>query len=295
MPEVTLTPISPELDPMIETDDSFPEPEPEPDAPPPEPEPEPTAPPEVPEPDPQDAVQKRINVVVRKQREAERRETAALAREKALQDRLDALAETKPAPASTAEDGEAPKLEDFDSDAEFARAYTDYNTKQIAKQTAQVIREELAQDRKARTEREAQEKVDDQYNSFAREGNKKYPDFEAVALSPDMYDENGVVLNAVLNADNGIDIAHHLGQNPDVADEICQKATRNPMAAAIQLGQISAQLKAASAIRASTAPDPVPSLKGSDAGGPPDPNKETIEEFMARTQKERIKDLRLKP
>ena len=295
MPEVTLTPISPELDPMIETDDSFPEPEPEPDAPPPEPEPEPTAPPEVPEPDPQDAVQKRINVVVRKQREAERRETAALAREKALQDRLDALAETKPAPVSTAEDGEAPKLEDFDSDAEFARAYTDYNTKQIAKQTAQVIREELAQDRKARTEREAQEKVDDQYNSFAREGNKKYPDFEAVALSPDMYDENGVVLNAVLNADNGIDIAHHLGQNPDVADEICQKATRNPMAAAIQLGQISAQLKAASAIRASTAPDPVPSLKGSDAGGPPDPNKETTEEFMARHNRERIKDLRLKP
>lgn len=300
--DLNIVPPNPELDPLIPTDDSDPpsEPaEPEPDSTPPTEPTEPTAPPEdtpsAPEPEPAkpDKVQERINKITRKYRTEERRAEAAEAKQKELQDKLDGLAPTKPTPHD-APSTTAPDEDDFDSIDDYHRAYADWRAIESAKDTQRVIREELEKDRKSRTDADAQTKVDAQYEAFTTKGSEKYPDFQEVALSGEMYDEGGVMLNAVLSAENGVDIAQHLGQNQDVADEICQKARSNPVAAVLQLGQIGAQLAAKTLTNPSSAPEPVPVVKGGDGGPLPDPDTEPLEAFMTRKREDLKKDLRLK-
>lgn len=300
-----IVPMNPELDPMVETHEDFSPSTDQEGALPDTPQEETTETTETPtetdqldsEQQRRDRVQERINEVVRKQREAERREAAAVKREQDLLAELESL-KSKAAPSEEpagTQKGKTPEPEDYDTDAEYSRAYADYLAEQTLERTARVLREELDKDRKSRAEQDAQRKLDAQYDEFAREGSQKYNDFSSVALSPDLYDKNGVILNAVLNADNGVDVAHHLGTHADLADTILREAESNPMAAAIRLGQLSAQLQAASTPIPSGAPEPVPNLEGSDTGALPDPETEPIQDFMARKKQDQLKKLRLNP
>ena len=149
------------------------------------------------EPTPIDGVQKRIDELTRKRREAER--DAAYWRGKA---------ESVPAP--TPEPAATPTTEldpdDFDTDSDYLRA--------VAKQ----VRDEIMA---AANSREAALEIERDKADISKayvKARAKYPDFEAVALNPaiqvtqNMFDAS--------RGDNMGDVLYYLGKNPDEASRI---------------------------------------------------------------------------
>lgn len=86
-----------------------------------------------------------------------------------------------------------------------------------------------------------------------------YPDYDAV-----VYQNPALVVTdpmglAIKQADNGPDIAHHLGKNPQESQRI---ARLHPLAQAMEIGKIGARLASTSSTPAtSSAPDPIPALR----------------------------------
>ncbi len=94
---------------------------------------------------------------------------------------------------------------------------------------------------------------------------ERYPDFEKVAYSPEV-SYSPVMVEAVREHENGVDIAYHLGKHPDEARRIAQLP---PMRAIIELTELGSKLKAQSTPapkRGTKAPPPIEPLKGASAG-----------------------------
>lgn len=67
------------------------------------------------------------------------------------------------------------------------------------------------------------------------------------------------VLDAVMERDNGPELAYFLGSHLDIADQIIGM---NPVAAGIKIGEISRKLSEPKQIKPSGAPDPIDPIKG---------------------------------
>ena len=181
----------------------------------------------------EDGFQKRINKVTAAKYAAERRAEE-------LERKVQELEKAKPAKA-------APKLEDFDFDEDAHRAA--------------IIRAEVDQALNAstQTQREAAQKAEAAANlsSFnERVEALGKDDFSEVAEAIPLLPQG--VADALVASEGGAEMIYHLGTNLDVADSI---ANMTPAAAMMELGRISATMKAQPIVKPSAAPEPIAPLK----------------------------------
>lgn len=197
--------------------------------------------------------QKRIDELT-KQREESKRERDDYARR--LDEVLKIIEQQNQPPQRTEPrqpDNSEPQREQFDSPDEYAKALTQWSTKQAIEQYR------AEEGRKAEEDRAASElqKVLTNWHEGRTKAIEKYPDYEAVALNPDVPVAQHVTM-AILNVPNGHDVAYWLGQHPAEAGRI--SALGAPFAA-IEIGRLSERLSAPAPT--SKAPAPTKPLAGS--------------------------------
>lgn len=186
----------------------------------------------------QDSVQKRINKITAGKYEEKRRADA-------LQTEIDALRANQPAPIEPKE----PNLEDFDfDDAKYQDALVDYKIEQkmkdqVALQTQQENRYRALQTQQA-------------FNTKVSDFTENATDYQDVISNVPVLPPE--TLDAIMQMENGPQVAYYLGKHLDVADEI---AIANPMMAAMKLGEIRMSLaKPKPSTKQSAAPEPVDTL-----------------------------------
>ncbi|MGB0973047.1 MAG: hypothetical protein ACPGVG_19145, partial [Mycobacterium sp.] len=183
-------------------------------------------------------VQRRIGELTKRLREAEER-NAQLAAQQAPQ----------PAPEQTEQ---APKPDDYDSYEDYLKAEARHTVREEMRQ-AETEREQREQER----ETQAQiDKVEAEWHTRTAAAVETYPDFEAVAMDPNL-DISPAMADAIKLSENGADILYHLGKNPAEATSLYHLP---PAQALLAIGRIGAGLGApqqqARTQQRSTAPAP---------------------------------------
>ena len=184
-----------------------------------------------------DRAQERFNKITADKYAEKRRADEAEKRLKDLQSSI---------PQKPAKIDEAPTLESFDYDeSKFNEALIDYKVNQKAAEIRQ------QQDREvAAAEGERRQAA---FNVGVAKFSETATDYQDVVRAIPALPDG--VLNAITQSDKGPELAYYLGKHLDVADEI---ANASPMAAAMQLGAISARLGAVKPnIAPSAAPEPI--------------------------------------
>ena len=230
-------------------------------------------------------VQKRLDELT-KQREDERRRAEAA--ESRLDRALKALEYRQP--TEQKEDSEDPepvkpaKTEDQDA---YAIALEDYISKKAAWISRREVKTALAeQDRKASEKQiqEAQNAARTAYQGRIEKASEKYPDYHAVAESPDVA-VSIPMAHAILHHEQGPDIAYFLGKNPQEAQRI---SSLTPAVQLVELGLIVAKLNTPAPPKPpiSHAPKPIEPLKAGSEKAAKSPEDESMEEYAARRRKE---------
>ena len=197
------------------------------------------APENVEEPNEPDAVTKRINKITADKYVEQRRANG-------LQEELDAL---KAAQNPVKPLGEAPTLEDSNFDEEkHNAALIDYGMEKGKQANARQHADSQAQ--------EAQQSIQQKFADREAEYSAGIPDYaESLANLPRFHEDT---LQTILQLDNGPQMAHYLGKNLDIAQQI---ATLPPMQAAMKLGEIRINLaNPKPTTKPSAAPAPVETL-----------------------------------
>lgn len=166
--------------------------------------------------------ERRIDRVTKQKFEALARAEAEAKRAAELQAKLDALSQPKPA------DG-APRMEDYTDVAEYAKAVAAHEVK-------------LDRDKREREAREAtvQQELKTMVTRYEENVGKaidKYPDYDEVVgdLKPGLTPWG----DAIMLAENGADIAYHLGKNEKEAERIMSLPPRLQF---VEIGKLSAKL-----------------------------------------------------
>jgi len=234
-------------------------------------------------------VQKRINEMTRKQREAERRAEAAEAelariRSQKVEKTEETEAAEKKIPAKP-----EPKVDDYSDYDQYMKALARWEAEQMAEQMAdKKIKEFKAEQEHQRMAEEAarQDVVVEEKMNVGRE---KYEDFDEVALSADVPYNDATEL-AVLSLPNSADVAYYLGQHLDEAQRITKL---KPIDAVLEIGQISERLKTADTKgkgspqspekkRLTKAPAPINALGGGASGSEGITGHESNEAYRAK-------------
>lgn len=181
-------------------------------------------------------------------------------------------------PTTTAKTGDwksqnrEPREEDFPGNYEaFLEARVEYKLEQKLTERDRTAQQKAQERTQAEQQAKFRERLD--------KGFEKYPDFEEVALSPDVQ-VNHTMAMVIGDSDHAADIMYHLGKNPKEAERI---AALSQYAAAREIGKIEDKIAAAPATVESVtaAPKPIRTVSG-NARSQTSPEKETIEEFMRR-------------
>lgn len=213
---------------------------------------------------PKSGLQKRIDELTYKAREAERQ------LEEERTQRLRDQAQSQALQRMQAIDAQEPRIDNYETVSEFAaaharwagartleltRAYEEVqNAERIAKQA-----EDGQKDAQNQVHRAAQAQV---LEEKLGQGTKKYKDFVEVLTNPDLPSSIGSPLfDAVMASDNAVDIAYALGKNPDEYERLLRLSYRNPAAAFKEVLTLDARFSGAS--KTTQAPPPPPQLKGS--------------------------------
>ena len=190
------------------------------------------------EPKEPESVQIKINKVVGRMH-AEKRKAEALQRQI---DDMKAAAPQQP-------EVKAPTLEDFDYDeAAFnAASISHLVTKGVAAESQRLQKQGLADQQV-----QAQQAVAQAFDAQVAACTAKNADYQdKVAQLPQF---NADILSAIMESEQGADLAYELANRLDLADEI---ANASPYMAAMKLGALSEQLKATPNIKPSAAPAPI--------------------------------------
>lgn len=194
---------------------------------------------------PVDGVQKRIDELTRKRRDAER--DAAYWRGQAEARTTSVAQETSSEP----EEGQNLDPNDFNSDADYLRA--------VATQTRDEIKTAAAAEKAAEAVMAGQVATTKQY----QEARIKHADFDEVALSPSVQ-----VTQYMFDAAQGNslgDILYHLGKNPDEASRIAALSATQQIK---EIGRIETKLTIPITAGQTTTPNP-PTMLGGGGGSPP--------------------------
>lgn len=218
----------------------------------------------------EDGVQKRINKITADKYTELRRADSEKKRADDAERQLREMQVQKPQEATG-----KPRLEDFDyDDAAFNAASIKY---EVGQATQTIIKQQeatqLAQTQE--TERLRQTKVQQTFNERADKFKEKATDYvEAMGRIPDLPLD---VRNAVLEAENGPELAYYLSQHLDVAD---QMITGSLSSALMQLGTISATLSTTNPnTKTSAAPDPITPITSGSSLANKDHSEMSMEEI----------------
>lgn len=185
--------------------------------------------------------------------------------------------------------GEAPKEGDFSDPIEYAAAKGAYLARTDAARTDATL---LEQDAKAHDDAASSANdwrraaMIEAYQEQVVEAKTRYADFDqvvAVASNPSIVSPDLSLM--IIESDKAADIAYHLGKNPALALQLSQMP---PLSAARELGRIEATLSLPSPKTTTAAPSPITPVRPS-ATASRDPDKMTMEEFMAARRSGQLK------
>ena len=210
----------------------------------------------------------------RKLDKAYRQRAEAQARAELLEKQLDEF-RTKAQPQVAAAEG-APKLEQFDYDPEkYAAAVAEHAKSQAVKEFEAKQRTEAGKEATRKLTAAWQEKVDkaeDKYEDWAEKVGDLQP--------------NSPFVVALMEAENGEDVAYHLASHPKEAQRIAQLS---PLSQAREIGKLEAKLlsKPVEPKAPSKAPAPITPLTGA-ASGPADQPSENddMKAWIRKRQKQ---------
>ena len=174
----------------------------------------------------------------------------------------------------------APTPDKFSSYEEYLEAKAEWKAEQ---KVAEVLRkqQESTQQQSAQAEHA---KLQRTWEKRVQDAMSVYDDFEEVALSPDVPVTQSM-MQSIIRAEKGADVAYFLGKNPEVAQQIAQL---DPVSVAIRIGEIAATVARPAPKKTTSAPPPI-SPVGSRSGAPQkDPDKMTVEEWT-RWRNDQIK------
>lgn len=183
------------------------------------------------------------------------------------------LERVRTSPSQPKDEG-APTLEKFEYDPEkYAQAVADYKLKKAEQERDARQRDETAKQYTQRLATQWEEKVEAAY--------EKYEDFDEVVgkLEPKV-----PFVAAIMEADNGPDIAHYLGKNPKEAQRIAQLP---PLSQVREIGKLEAKF-AAEPVKAKTpskAPAPITPLTGTTPA-PTDEDTGSYESWLKNRNKQ---------
>lgn len=168
-------------------------------------------------------------------------------RERKLEERLAKLEQGAAKPAAKAEDNPKPELKDFanetDAYEKWVEAVAEWKSDQritarIAQQQKDVAEATEADERQAESDR--QKKTFDAYNAQVDKTREKFPDWdEVITAGADVPMTEGVRL-AVVEAENGPEVAYYLCTHKDEAKALNAMSVPRAM---VEVGKISARLQ----------------------------------------------------
>lgn len=208
-----------------------------------------------------DGVQKRIDEITKKRREEERarlkaereRDDERAARIK-LEEEVRSLKKSAPAP-------DKPKPSDFETDADYIEALTDWKVSQALK-----TKEDELDAAKPATNTDREKSIDDAYSTLDEKmerGREKYTNFNELVFHEDLKISETMV-QAIVIADapdknvHAEDVIYYLANHRDESERI---AKLPPLKAAYEIGKIEAKLAAPKPNRIPKAPDPIIPVK----------------------------------
>ena len=218
------------------------------------------------EPKEKDSVQKRIDEITKKRREAER--------ESAFKDtKIAKLEEELKTAKSAIPQADKPKLENFETEADYLEALTDWKVEQKFKVEGEKVSKETATVDEKKAIDETYQELDDKMEK----GRTKYTDFNELVLDEDLKISESMV-EAILLSDTAEDVLYYLGKHPEEAADI---AKLPPLKVAHELGKIEARLNAPPPRKKTTnAPEPITPVKTTGVTEK-DPSDMTPKEYRA--------------
>ena len=166
-----------------------------------------------------------------------------------------------------AKDAGEPKLEDFTDIVEFQKA--------VAKHASETTKKELEANRTAEAQRQYAKTLSGEWAKKVEAAESRYDDFDEVVgeIKPDSY-----LAVALLEADNGPDIAYHLATHKD---ELAVIAQLSPSGQIRAVGRLEAKLAAEppKPQNQSSAPAPIKPVGGSSAPSTKKLSEMTQDEF----------------
>ncbi len=177
--------------------------------------------------------QKRVDRLTRRNYEQDQRIERLLESQEQLISRLAGKSAAPEAKAPVV--AEKPTPDKFATYEEYVEALADYKAEQKidAKLASHKERQEKS------SEQQQLKETFDAYNHRVAEAQSRYDDFDEVVGRSDIQVPQAVQM-AVIELDNGPDVAYYLGQHPEICEELCAK---RPMAAVAMLGRIAATLE----------------------------------------------------
>jgi len=217
-----------------------------------------------------------------RQREAERVAQEQTARLDQALKALERVTGNSAADATKRNEGEDPRPNrtTFDDPDAYEDALIQWSSRQAAK-SAKV---EAEKDRVEAERRSQIESVQRSWNEKVAKAAEKFPDFEDVVYADDVT-ITPVMSQVILHADNGPELAYHLGQHPDEAKRI---ASLDPPRQALEIGKLAASLVEKPAV--SKAPPPIRTVGSRAVAARKSPQEMSMEEYAAyRREQDAVK------
>ena len=237
---------------------------------------------EVKEDDLRDPVEKRIGKLTKKWRTAERERDFERAKRLEAETELAKLKSQIPS-------ADKPKREDFEDDAEFLEALTDWKVESKLKTHSEVVTKKIGED----AEKQAATEIEQELEEISEKGQDKYEDYSTVVFDKDLVLTQGMVETALLT-DIAEDILYYLGKNPDISAAIGEMSA---LRAAKEIGKIEARLVAekkkpdekkadppAPAKKLTQTPEPIDPVRSTGAIDK-DPSQMSAKEYRAWREK----------
>jgi len=194
-----------------------------------------------------DAVQERIDEITKKFRTKEREYDYEHTR------RLELEAELKTAKSAIPQ-ADKPKVENFETEADYLEALTDWKVEQGFRTEREKVSKEVA----TVDEKKAIDETYQELDEICEKGRTKYADFNELVLTDD-FKFSDAELAAILLSDTAEDVLYYLGKHPEEAAEI---AKLPPLKVAHEFGKIEARLHAPPPRKRTTnAPEPITPVK----------------------------------
>ena len=150
----------------------------------------------------------------------------------------------------------APKQEDFASFEEFTVASAQHVAREAARQEMQGLTQRVEKD----MQQVQAQQLDAEWSKRESKASEKYDDYFEVVRDEDLQ-VSQTMADAIMQMDDGTDVAYHLGTHPDESARIAQL---QPMAQVIELGRIAAKLSRPKP-KSTTAPNPPKTVKSNSA------------------------------